>query len=351
MASVTFVITTAGQNALVNAEHDGTQKITIDRVDFGTGQYVPSASQTELTNKVSTATRVSGENAGDNVIHVVALDSGSLAYAVHEIGIYATVEGSSNEILFAVYSDTSGTPVLEKTTQSVACLAFDLLITSAGVSSITFGDTNFVLPPATTTVAGVAMLATADELSAGTEGTKIVTPSVMNAYLKAQILAALPTGIIIPFAGTSTVPDNFLLCNGALVSRVTYSALYTAIGTTYGTGDGSTTFALPDYRGRVLQGADDSHSAGTYIAAGLPNITGYLSSYGMGDVPSTFTVDWNGAIKIKELIAGKEISFITSTTNVLTRDFWFNASQSNALYGASSTVQPPAGSVQYLIKY
>ena len=343
--SVAFVITAAGQAALVNAAHDGTNKITINRVDFGTGQYAPSSSQTDLKERVATATSVSGTNAGDNVIHVVAQDSGTQAYAVHEIGIYATVDGSSDQILFAVYSDASGNPILEKTTQSIACLAFDLLIASAGVSNIEFGDTSFLMPPATTSTAGVARLATSADLAAGTDGTKIVTPSVMNSYLKAQLIAALPTGIIIPFAGTSTVPNNFLLCNGALVSRVTYSALYAAIGTAYGAGDGSTTFALPDYRDRVLQGASASHAAGTYIAAGLPNIIGTVRDmYGSSGryVSDAFKQTEIGVAN--GLASGN--AFSLGSTNIV-----MYASDSNSLYGSSSTVQPAAGAIQYLIKY
>ena len=66
--------------------------------------------------------------------------------------------------------------------------------------------------------------------------------------------ALLPVGLVFPFAGT-TVPDSFLECNGAAVSRTTYAELFAVIGTTYGTGDGSTTFNLPDYREVALVGA------------------------------------------------------------------------------------------------
>ena len=65
----------------------------------------------------------------------------------------------------------------------------------------------------------------------------------------------LPAGTVLPFAGT-TAPTGFLLCNGATISRTTYSKLYAAIGSAHGAGDGSTTFHLPDYRGRFLRGAD-----------------------------------------------------------------------------------------------
>lgn len=66
----------------------------------------------------------------------------------------------------------------------------------------------------------------------------------------------VPAGVMVPFAG-ATAPTDWLLCYGQTVSRTTYANLFTAIGTTHGAGDGSTTFALPDLRGRVPGGKDD----------------------------------------------------------------------------------------------
>jgi microcystin-dependent protein len=63
-----------------------------------------------------------------------------------------------------------------------------------------------------------------------------------------------PSGAILQFAGSSA-PANWLLCDGALISRTTYATLFGVIGTNYGAGDGSTTFKLPDLRGRVPIGA------------------------------------------------------------------------------------------------
>lgn len=65
-----------------------------------------------------------------------------------------------------------------------------------------------------------------------------------------------PTGVVLPFAGPSA-PTGWLLCFGQAVSRTTYATLFAAIGTTYGAGDGSTTFLLPDLRGRVAAGTDN----------------------------------------------------------------------------------------------
>jgi len=64
---------------------------------------------------------------------------------------------------------------------------------------------------------------------------------------------SLPPGIVVPYAGI-TAPAGWLLANGSAVSRTTYAGLFSAIGTTYGAGDGSTTFNLPDMKGRVPVG-------------------------------------------------------------------------------------------------
>lgn len=79
-----------------------------------------------------------------------------------------------------------------------------------------------------------------------------------------------PAGIIMPFAGT-VAPQGCLFCDGSAVSRTTYAALFEVIGTTYGEGDGSTTFNIPDLSGRVVIGVSNSHALGT--TGGSENVT------------------------------------------------------------------------------
>jgi microcystin-dependent protein len=62
-----------------------------------------------------------------------------------------------------------------------------------------------------------------------------------------------PTGCVLPYAGT-TAPEGWLLCDGDAVSRTSYAALFAAISTSHGTGDGSTTFNVPDYRYQIPRG-------------------------------------------------------------------------------------------------
>ena len=93
--------------------------------------------------------------------------------------------------------------------------------------------------------------------------------SVTEAKLATSAISALiPAGSVMPYAGSST-PSNWLLCYGQAVSRTTYATLFSAIGTTYGTGDGSSTFNLPDLRGRVAAGKDNmGGSAASRLTSG-----------------------------------------------------------------------------------
>lgn len=69
------------------------------------------------------------------------------------------------------------------------------------------------------------------------------------------IPGSVPVGAVIPYAGLSAIP-GWLVCDGHAVSRTVFSSLFAVIGTIYGTGDGATTFNLPDLRGRVVAGYD-----------------------------------------------------------------------------------------------
>ncbi len=96
---------------------------------------------------------------------------------------------------------------------------------------------------------------TSNELGSNAVTTvKITDANVTDAKLAAVSL--VPVGTIIDYGGSST-PTGWLLCDGSAVSRTTYSALFTAIGITWGPGNGTTTFNVPDLRGRSTFGDDN----------------------------------------------------------------------------------------------
>ena len=82
----------------------------------------------------------------------------------------------------------------------------------------------------------------------------------------------MPSGSVIIYGGTSA-PTGWLLCDGSAISRSTYAALFSAIATAYGVGDGSSTFNIPDIRGRVVAGKEASASLLTSAIGGLDGNT------------------------------------------------------------------------------
>ncbi len=145
----------------------------------------------------------------------------------------------------------------------------------------------------------------------------------------------VPVGAVFYFA-MSQAPVNYLVCDGSAISRETYSDLFTAIGTTYGTGDGTTTFNLPNLIGKFAEGANSN--IGDNVDAGLPEIQGYqnfarysvLGSYG-GALGHVYKTDSSGVTHLST--SGQIGEYYTVE---------FNASKSNSIYGNSTTVQPPA---------
>ena len=170
-----------------------------------------------------------------------------------------------------------------------------------------------------------------------------------NETINIVVPDALPTGSYIQFAG-SQAPEGFLVCNGGEISRTTYSALFAVIGTTYGSGDGSTTFNLPNLTDRFLQG---STTSGTVKNAGLPNIQGYADfspGYISGGYRAYTLAGGSGAFYATNIqkycninAEGQQASGAVGAK--------FSAARSDSIYGNSTTVQPPALTCLICIKY
>ena len=136
-------------------------------------------------------------------------------------------------------------------------------------------------------------------------------------------LVVVPIGIMVDFAGVNA-PEGWLLCYGQEISRITYANLFAALGTTFGAGDGSTTFLLPDCRGRTIAGKDNmggvsasrlinTVSGGTLgavggveqhtlIASEVPVLTGTTSTDGehnhtLGNATAVYRVSSSGTMR------------------------------------------------------
>ena len=166
----------------------------------------------------------------------------------------------------------------------------------------------------------------------------------LKATLKQMVKMVSPVGTVQAFAG-STIPSGWLLCNGQAVSRTTYAKLYSVIGTTYGNGDGLTTFNVPNLQGRFPQGSgtlgSETYTIGDEVDAGLPDIDGGFGCiYGelnLNDATGAFAVEGNHWYKN---------GFSTTWKNLGVN---FKASRYNSIYGNSTTVQPNSLVLNYII--
>lgn len=122
-----------------------------------------------------------------------------------------------------------------------------------------------------------------------------------------------PAGIVSWYAA-STAPEGWLKCNGAAVSRTTYATLFNAIGTTFGAGDGSTTFNLPDLRAQFIRGWDDSRGVDTDSITITGNTTNGSTS--VTNVNSTSGLTVGMAVSGTGIAGGTTIAAIVSETAI-----------------------------------
>ena len=185
---------------------------------------------------------------------------------------------------------------------------------------------------------------TAPTASTGTRSTQLAT----TAFVGAECQIAAPVGSVYTFAGTA-VPVGWLKCNGALLSRTTYASLFAVIGTTYGAGDGSTTFALPDLRGEFVRGADD----GRGVDAG--RVFGSAQSDAVQAWTATMTLQ-RAQVNSTEIYSGAISVGATSGSTTGPGGAW-SASVMTIGPGVNSTARTAAESrprnvaMHYIIKY
>lgn len=137
--------------------------------------------------------------------------------------------------------------------------------------------------------------------------------------------------------------DNWFICNGREISRTDYSDLFAVIGTSFGEGDGETTFNLPDFRDKTIWGANGNLNS--TLAAGLPNITGTISNLNFANNDVTPTA--SGALTVSS--EAYQYAGHSKYSGKMITQFDIVASNSNSIYGNSSTVQPPALCVNVFI--
>ena len=167
-----------------------------------------------------------------------------------------------------------------------------------------------------------------------------------------------PTGSITAWAAPTGAPTDWLACDGTAISRTTYSALFVVIGTTWGVGNGTTTFNLPDLQGRVLAGVEATATRLTTANADDSNITStVVGSTGGNQYPQLHTHTQNAHSHGENSAINSYIcnSYVAGTNAYLQLGIFNQATSSvtatnqNALTGGSGNVQPTA-IIRYIIK-
>lgn len=223
MQPISMIITAAGLDALVNAQDGTTEPIKVTHVGLTETAFTMAPTITAIPDELKRLATVSGQSSSETVIHMTALDSSADSYDVRGFGLYL-----EDGTLFAVYSQDDA--LFRKVAKTTFLFVQDLAFSSVVGGSIVFGDTLFLNPPATETMAGVAEIATQDEADAGADDTRIISPR----KLRARLLAAIaPLEALLAALGDdlSSVSVTLTDAIAALTARtVTGSGLITGGG-------------------------------------------------------------------------------------------------------------------------
>ncbi|MFN3931615.1 MAG: hypothetical protein ACK4JY_07695 [Brevundimonas sp.] len=188
---LTFILTTAGLNALVNAANTGSNAIVVDRIGLSAsvlpGDPEDNVGLVALPAEIKRLATFGGDVVGDDTIHVTIRDESPDVYELRTFGLY-----SAGGVLLAFY--TQPLPIMEKAASSMLLLAADLKFTTPISAELVFGDTTFINPPATSETAGVVELATAAETATGTDASRAVTPFGLKSLLTSLLAGFSPTG-------------------------------------------------------------------------------------------------------------------------------------------------------------
>jgi microcystin-dependent protein len=162
------------------------------------------------------------------------------------------------------------------------------------------------------------------------------------------VRSVVPAGTVIAFAG-ATPPTGWLLCNGSTINRSAYPALFTAISVAHGSGDGSTTFHLPDYQGRFLRGVANGSANDPDRAARTHPVTGVV----VGDAVGSVQADANSAhihTMATETSVSSAFSSGTQSIEIINISPFVGTVSSQDTGSTGTESRPKNANVNYIIK-
>jgi hypothetical protein len=180
VSALDLVITRAGLDRFTAAQLSDDINLAITAVGLTASDFVAAPTLTALPGEFRRVETVSGAAVGDNIVHMVVRDDAVIGYTVRGFGLFL-----DDGTLFAVHS--SPEPIFQKSPVTSAHLAIDIAFPTAEIDALSFGDTDFLNPPATSEVKGVVELATLAEAQAGADVLRVITVAVLSAILNDRL--------------------------------------------------------------------------------------------------------------------------------------------------------------------
>ncbi|EER8704987.1 tail fiber protein [Escherichia marmotae] len=296
-------MTDAGRQELVNANKTGTNKVEIVSVGLGSRYYVTSTSQTNITNEIKRLTTIGGKVVSPDTIHVTAKDDSKDEYVVHTIGLY-TNKGT----LFAVYSQEQA--IINKASSTIALISSDIAIKTLDTKNITFGDIEFINPPATETVVGVARFANEQEIDDGTDDSLAVSAKrLKQAIVKHEQSRNHPDA-------TLTSKGFVQLSSATNSSSETLAATPKAVKAAYDLANGKYTAQdATTARKGIVQLSSATNSTSETLAA-TPKAVKAAYDLAAGKAPSNHTHSWEQITNVPVAsLTVRGITQLSSSTN------------------------------------
>lgn len=295
--------------------------------------------------------RVQGTNSG---IYQVIIPSNQTKFYVvsnNTTGGYAITIGISGGSVISIPNGTTAQVYTDGTNTYSAQTGSSGDFTINGNLTVTGNETEVgTLNASTLSVSNAATFAvgpTAPTATTGTNTTQLATTAFVNSSIAATPVPTVSGSIVM--WPTASAPTGYLLCDGTAVSRSTYSTLFTLFGTTFGTGDGSTTFNLPNYTNRMPYGTtigSTGGSADAVVVTHTHTATSTVTDPGHHHLGSVYNY-YNGSTGGGGYVSG--INQSTATTDSTTG---ITVATTNASAGVSGTNAnlPPYLGINFIIK-
>ncbi|HZG33420.1 MAG TPA: hypothetical protein VEZ59_09100 [Sphingopyxis sp.] len=278
MPALPIMITDAGLDAIANAQSGATDAVIIAAIGLTAAPFVMAPTIEALPGEFRRIATVAGQAVAENILHVTAYDADAIAYDVTGFGLY-----SADDVLLAVYSEEAD-PLLSKAALATSLFAIDISIAADIAAVIEFGDPQFLNPPATEAVAGVAKLATDALADGGVDHAAIMTAkqvkrridAIPNAAEATRGLARLGTDALAD-AGV----DHTTIMTPRLVKRV-----LDAVATAFTGVTNAISNALNALLARTITGAGLATGGGDLTASRVitvPKATGAIVTTGTDD--------------------------------------------------------------------